>query len=163
MDNMDLFAYVKRLCQIYKFCDYCGARGYSLKLLLKSTVGHQACSCTLWPERASATIRRGPRDQEPLQADQTLSGSERHMTTSATFDLRPQSRGQWASVMRSASRAVTGSENLSESVGGPSSGSDDGSASVCHHNCTDQHLLIQQCRVQRHYWLDLQHLRVRAH
>lgn len=29
------------MCQIYKFCDYCGARGYSLKLPLQSVARHQ--------------------------------------------------------------------------------------------------------------------------
>lgn len=44
--------------------------------------------------------------------------------------------------------AVTRSENLSEDLGGPVLGSDDrcdGSLSMCHCNCTDQHLLIQRC------------------
>lgn len=36
-----------QMCQIYKFCDYCGAREYSLMLLIKSVVRHQARSCTL--------------------------------------------------------------------------------------------------------------------
>ena len=45
---------------------------------------------------ASVTTRRGIWDQQPLQADQTLSGSQRHMITSATFDSSPQSGGQRA-------------------------------------------------------------------
>lgn len=130
-----------QMCQIYKFCDYCGAREYSLKML--SVVRLQARSCTLWPERPLWRSVGGS-EINSLFKQIKLCLAQRDTwppSSPLTPDHKVEVNGP---SVRSASWVVTRSENLSEGVGGPS-GSDDGSASVCHHNCTDQHLLIQQC------------------
>lgn len=132
------------MCQIYKFCDYCGAQEYSLKLLLKSVVRLQACSSTLWPERPPWRSAGGSEINSVFR--QIKLGLAQRDTWPPPSPLTPDRKVQVNGPSgRSASWAVTRSENLSEGVGGPSWSSDDGSATVCHHNCTDQHLLIQQC------------------